>query len=66
MNMTSNFHRPMPGDKAMYYCFQCKKSFSAIVPEDGVFTFLKKITKQGVVKCPDCKKPCNLDPRIQY
>ena len=66
MNETSNFHRPMPGDNAMYYCFYCKKSFSAKVPEDGILSILKKVLNHGLVKCPDCKRPCNLDSRIQY
>lgn len=66
MNTTSNFHKPMPGDKAMYYCNHCKKSFSAKVPGDGIFSIVKKVINHGLVKCPYCKRPCNLDPRIQY
>ena len=66
MNTTSNFHKPIPGDKAMYYCNHCKKSFSAKVPEYDIINIIKKVINHGFVKCPDCKSPCSLDPRIQY
>lgn len=66
MNPTSNFHSPLTGESAMYYCYHCKKSFSAKVPGEGIINIFKKITNQGRVKCPDCKKFCCLDPKIQY
>jgi len=66
MNPVSNFRRPLPGESAKYYCLNCKKSFTAQVPEEGIFSILKNLSKQGRVKCPDCKRPCGLDPRIQY
>ena len=66
MNPVSNFHRSLPGDSAKYYCITCKKSFTALVPDEGIFSILKKLSNQGRVKCPDCKRLCGLDPRIQY
>lgn len=66
MNPTSYFHPPFPGDTARFYCFHCKKSFNAKVPEKGIFSVFQKFSNQGRVKCPDCKKLCGLDPRIQY
>ena len=66
MNPVSNFHRPLPGDSAKYYCITCKKSFTAQVPDEGIFSILKKLSNQGRVKCPACKRLCGLDPRIQY
>jgi len=62
----SNFHNPVPGNYAMYYCIHCKKSFQAKVPKETILTALKKISNSGSVKCPDCKKPCGLDPKIKY
>ncbi len=61
----NNFHPPMPGDKAMFYCMNCKKSFSATVPGNGIAGIFNKLANHGQVKCPDCKKPCGLDPKIQ-
>lgn len=43
MNPVSNFHRPLPGDSAKYYCITCKKSFTAQVPNEGIFSILKKL-----------------------
>ncbi|MBQ0003674.1 MAG: hypothetical protein KBT21_09080 [Treponema sp.] len=66
MKLTSNFRNPLPGENATYYCIHCKKSFSAKVPDEGIIDIFRKITNQRRVKCPDCKKPCGLDPRIRY
>lgn len=66
MNPVSNFHRPLPGDSAKYYCIYCKKSFIAKIPQTDIGNILKKLSNQGRVKCPDCKRLCGLDPRIQY
>lgn len=63
---SSNFHQPLPGDSAIYYCNNCKKSFSAKVPENHILNIFKRINHHGMVKCPDCKKLCFLDPKIQY
>lgn len=66
MNPTSNFRQPLPGESAMYYCIQCKKSFKAKIPDDGIFSIFRRKSNQHRVKCPDCKKPCILDPTILY
>ena len=66
MNPVSIFHRPLPGDSARYYCSTCQKSFTAEVANEGIFSMLKKLSNQGRVKCPACKRLCGLDPRIQY
>lgn len=62
----SNFHRPLLGESAKYYCIYCKRSFVAKIPQTGIGNIFKKISTQGRVKCPDCKRLCGLDPRIQY
>lgn len=64
MNNVSSFHRPLPGDTAVYYCWNCKKNFSAKVPNVKLlFTFS---SSRHTVKCPDCKKKCSLSPMVQY
>ena len=66
MNPVSNFHRPLPGESAKYYCIYCKKSVVAKIPQTSIGNIFKKISIQGRVKCPACKRLCGLDPRIQY
>lgn len=66
MNSPSNFHQPLPGETAMFYCWNCKKSFEAKVPQPGILAIFKKKSAIGTVKCPDCKKNCGLDPKIKY
>lgn len=66
MNPISNFRRPLPGESAKYYCIYCKRSFIAKIHQTGISNIFKKISIQGRVKCPTCKRLCGLDPRIQY
>lgn len=66
MSLTSNFHAPLPGMSALYYCISCKKSFRAVVPETKITDIFTKGHSIKKVKCPDCKKLCGLDPKIQY
>lgn len=64
MNHVSNFHIPLPGEIAIYYCWNCKKNFSAKVPEDRTLSLI--FNSRLRVRCPDCKTYCSLSPMIQY
>lgn len=61
---SQKFQRPLSGEKVIFFCIKCKKSFMATVPAPSFFDIFKhaSITK---VKCPDCVRVGRKSPMVK-